>query len=121
MFAPGIDTVMEFAGTEDGLQLAGELVKAHGRLGIGGYHNDGPRSIDYKLWNFKAITTINCHERRILWEAGLCQRCLDLLSKGLWKFTGVYKDHIYTMEQFDQANEDMAVHANNFIKAAVKC
>ena len=49
VFAPGIPTVMEFTGTEDGLQLAGELVKAHGRLGIGGYHNDGPRSIDYKL------------------------------------------------------------------------
>ena len=29
-------------------------------LGIGGYHNDGPRSIDYKLWNFKASTSINC-------------------------------------------------------------
>ena len=52
----GIPTVMEFSGTEDGLRLAGDLVQGHGRLGIGGYHNDGMRSIDYKLWNFKAIT-----------------------------------------------------------------
>ena len=78
---------MEFTGTEDGLQPAGELVCAHDRLGIGGYHNDSLRTIDYKLWNFKAIDTINCHERRIMYEAELCRRCLMLLSRGIWKFT----------------------------------
>lgn len=31
--------------------------------------------------------TINCHERRIDYEAGLCKRCLELLSSGFWKFT----------------------------------
>ena len=116
----GFKNVMEFTGTEDGLQLAGDLVAAHGRLGIGGYHNDSLRTIDYKLWNFKAITTINCHERRIDYEARLCERCMFLLSRGIWKFTGV-TNHIYEMEQFDQANEDMINHANGFIKAAVRC
>ena len=119
VFAPGIPTVMEFAGTEDGLQLAGELVKAHGRLGIGGYHNDGPRSIDYKLWNFKAITTINCHERRIDYETTLCPRCLDLIDRGYWKFRGVTR--VYAMEAFDRANEDMESHRDNFIKGAIRC
>ena len=118
VFAPGIPTVMEFTGTESGLQLAGELVKAHGRLGIGGYHNDGPRSIDYKLWNFKAITTINCHERRIEYEAGLCRRCMELLEKGIWQFTGVTK--IYDMQDFDKVSEMMENHTDNFIKAAIR-
>ena len=116
----GFKNVVEFAGTEDGLQLAGDLTGAHGRLGIGGYHNDGPRSIDYKLWNFKAITTENCHERRIDYEAGLCERCMMLLSRGIWQFTGV-TNNIYAMEEFDQANEDMITHANGFIKGAVRC
>jgi len=118
VFAPGIPTVMEFTGTEDGLQLAGELVKAHGRLGIGGYHNDGPRTIDYKLWNFKAITTINCHERRIEYEAGLCRRCMELLEKGIWKFTGVTR--IYDMKDFDKVSEMMEHHTDNFIKAGIR-
>ena len=118
VFAPGIPTVMEFTGTESGLQLAGELVKAHGRLGIGGYHNDGPRSIDYKLWNFKAITTINCHERRIEYEAGLCRRCMELLEKGIWQFTGVTK--IYDMQDFDKVSEMMETHPDIFIKAAIR-
>lgn len=119
LFALGIPTVMEFTGTEDGLQLAGRLVKAHGRLGIGGYHNDGPRSIDYKLWNFKAITTINCHERRIAYEADLCRRCMELLEKGIWKFTGVTK--IYDLEDFDKVSDMMIHHTDGFIKAAFRC
>ncbi|MDR1000072.1 MAG: alcohol dehydrogenase catalytic domain-containing protein [Clostridiales bacterium] len=116
----GFKNVVEFTGTEDGLRLSGDLTAAHGRLGIGGYHNDSLRSIDYKLWNFKAITTINCHERRIDYEAGLCQRCMMLLSRGIWKFTGV-TNNIYSMEEFDRANEDMSTHANSFIKGAVRC
>ena len=120
LFGMGFENVMEFTGTEDGLRLAGDLVRAHGRLGIGGYHNDSFRSIDYKLWNFKAINSINCHERRVMYEAKLCQRCLDLLASGKWKFTGV-TNHIYEMEDFDRANEDMITHKNNFIKGAVRC
>ena len=120
IFGIGFHNVMEFTGTEGGLQLAGDLVCAHGKLGIGGYHNDSFRLIDYKLWNFKAMTTINCHERRIDYEAGLCKRCLELLSSGLWKFTGV-TNNIYAMEAFDKANDDMEHHRNGFIKGAVKC
>lgn len=120
LFRMGIPNVMEFTGAEDGLRLAGELVSAHGRMGIGGYHNDTFRSIDCKLWNFKAFTSINCHERRVMYEAGLCHRCLELLSSGLWKFIGVTK-HIYSMEEFDKANGDMELHRDNFIKGAVRC
>ena len=116
----GFQNVMEFTGTQDGLQLAGDLTAAHGRLGIGGYHNDSFRSIDYKLWNFKAITTINCHERRIDYEAALCERCMMLLSRGIWKFTGV-TNRIYAMDEFDKGNEDMIAHAGGFIKGAVRC
>lgn len=120
LFKLGFENVMEFTGTEDGLRLAGDMVSAHGRLGIGGYHNDGPRNIDYKLWNYKAFTSINCHERRVMYEAALCQRCLDLLASGRWKFTGV-TNHIYSLEEFDKGNEDMHTHRDNFIKGAVRC
>ena len=115
----GIPTVMEFTGTEDGLRLAGDLVQGHGRLGIGGYHNDGYRSINYKLWNFKGITTVNCHERRIDYEADLCRRCMELLEKGIWNFKGVTK--IYDMKDFDKVSEYMENHTDGFIKGAFRC
>lgn len=120
IFGLGFQNVLEFSGTEEGLKLAAEMVCAHGRLGIGGYHNDGMRTLDFKLLNYKAITMINCHERRIMYEFGLCKRCLDLISRGIWDFKGVTK-HIYTMEEFDKANGDMESHADGYIKGAVKC
>jgi len=115
----GIPTVMEFTGTEDGLRLAGDLVQGHGRLGIGGYHNDGDRMIDYKLWNFKAITTVNCHERRIDYEADLCRRCMELLDRGIWNFKGVTR--VFDMKDFDAVSEMMEHHTDGFIKGAFRC
>ncbi len=120
IFNIGFKDVMEFSGTESGLKLAGELVSAHGRLGIGGYHNDGDRTIDYKLWNVKALTSINCHERRIKYEAMLCKRALELISKSIWKFKGAVTN-IYEMDEFDKANHDMENKVNGFIKGVVKC
>jgi len=120
IFNTGFQNVMEFAGTPDSLKLAGDLVCAHGRLGIGGFHNDDMRTVDFKLLNMKAIDMINCHERRIEYEAELCRRALDLISKDIWKFRGL-SNHIYSMEEFDKANEDMITHRDNFIKGLVKC
>ena len=120
IFHIGFQNVMEFTGTQSGLTLAGEMVCAHGRLGIGGFHNDCDRTLDFRLLNMKAIEMINCHERRIDYEATLCQRCIDLLASGFWPFTGVTR-HIYKLSEFDRANREMGDHTNGFIKGAVSC
>ncbi len=119
IFNIGFKTVVEFAGTEDALELAMEMVSAHGTLGIAGYHNDDMRTLDFKLANIKAIKMFNCHERRIEYEATLVERALRLLSSRQWKFTGV-TNHIYSAEEFDKANCDMECHNDNFIKGAVE-
>lgn len=120
IFHTGFQNVMEFAGTQSGLDLAGELACAHARVGIGGFHNDDMRNVDFKLWNMKAVTMINCHERRIDFETELCRRGLELISKDIWKFKGL-TNHIYSMDEFDRANYEMEAHTNNFIKGAIKC
>jgi threonine dehydrogenase-like Zn-dependent dehydrogenase len=78
------------------------------------------RTIDYGLWNFKALTAVNCHERRITWEVDLSRQCLAMLSKGVWKFRGLAY-HVYDMDEFDKANEDMEAHSDGFIKGLVRC
>ena len=120
LFHTGIPVVIEFTGTESGLRLAGDMVSAHGFLGVGGYHNDGERRVDFKLWNFKSFTLENLHERRNEYQAELCQKCMDLIASGQWKFTGLSR-HIYEMEEFDQANRDMAQKPPGYIKALVRC
>lgn len=119
IFNVGFKTVVKFAGTEEALQLAGEMVSAHGQLGIGGFHNDSGRMLDFKLLNMKAIRMFNCHERRIEYEATLVERALKLISSGQWKFTGV-TNRVYFAEDFDRANDDMETHRDNFIKGAIK-
>lgn len=120
IFNTGLKTVVEFTGTQSGLTLAGNMVCAHGTLGIAGFHNDGMRTLDLKLWGMKGMTMYNCHERRIDYEVTLCKRALDLLAQDKWKFKGV-TNHIYGLDEFDRGNYEMEAHTNNFIKGAVKC
>ena len=120
IFNTGFKTVMEFTGTEEGLRLAGDMVSAHGILGIGGYHNDTDRNIDFKLWNYKSFTAVNCHERRLDYHIQCCRNAFDLLSTGKWQFKGV-NNSIYSMEDFDLANEDMESKPKGYIKALVSC
>lgn len=120
IFKTGIPVVIEFTGQESGLRLAGDMVCAHGFLGVGGYHNDTDRSVDFKLWNFKSFTLENLHERRNAYQAELCQKCMDLVAEGQWKFTGMSR-HIYEMEEFDQANRDMDQKPQGYIKALIRC
>lgn len=120
IFNKGFKTVVEFTGTESGLRLAGDMTCAHGFLGVGGYHNDIDRKIDFKLWNVKAINVNNLHERRTAYQVHCCKNALDMLSKGIWSFKGV-ANHIYTMEEFDKANHEMDNKPKGYIKALVKC
>ncbi|MEM7809393.1 MAG: zinc-binding dehydrogenase [Planctomycetota bacterium] len=59
----GADVVIECVGKQWPLDLAGELVREHGRLVIAGYHQDGPRQVNLQQWNWKGLDVINAHER----------------------------------------------------------
>ena len=47
-------------------------------------------------------------------------KCIERLASGEWDFKGVTK-HIYSMDEFDKANEDMENHRDGYIKGAVRC
>lgn len=57
------DRVIEAAGFQQTLDLAGELTRERGRLIIAGFHQDGPRQVDLQLWNWRGLDVINAHER----------------------------------------------------------
>ena len=120
IFKTGFQSVVEFAGTSDSLKLAGDLVCAHGYLGIGGYHNDGNRDVDFMLWNFKSMVVDNLHERRDDYKAHCAQNSMNLLAGGQWQFKGVC-NHIYSMEDADQGFRDMDSRPKGFIKGLIRC
>jgi threonine dehydrogenase-like Zn-dependent dehydrogenase len=55
--------VIEAAGYQSTLDLSSEITGVRGRLLIAGYHQDGPRSINLQLWNWRGLDVINAHER----------------------------------------------------------
>jgi threonine dehydrogenase-like Zn-dependent dehydrogenase len=120
MFDRGFRVVGEFTGTQSGLRLAGDMAAIHGTLGAAGWHQGGDRTVDFRLWGWKGITVINTHERREAFQAACCQNALDMLSSGRWCFKGV-TNHIYGMDEFDRANEELANKPNGYIKGLIRC
>ena len=120
MWQQGVGVVSEFTGTQSGLVLAGEMTGIHGTLGMGGWHHDGPRTLDIGMWGWKAFTAINTHERRNDFQVACCRNALDMLSKGVWNFKGV-SDHIYKLSEYDRANEELAAKKENIIKSLIRC
>ncbi|BDG02084.1 MDR/zinc-dependent alcohol dehydrogenase-like family protein [Anaeromyxobacter oryzae] len=57
------DVVVEAVGNQASLDLSSELVREGGRLVVAGYHQDGPRTVNMWLWNWRGIDVVNAHER----------------------------------------------------------
>lgn len=120
MWDRGFRVVSEFAGVESALRLAGDMTAIHGVLGVGGWHQGGLRTVDFRLWGWKGITVINTHERRTAFQVDCCRNALAMLSAGQWGFKGV-SNSIYALDEFDRANSDMENKPKGFIKALIRC
>lgn len=57
--------VVEATGAAAGLQLASDLVRIAGTLGILGYHQSGggKRTVDMESWNYRALRVLSLHHR----------------------------------------------------------
>jgi threonine dehydrogenase-like Zn-dependent dehydrogenase len=78
------DVVIEAAGTASAIDMATDLVKQHGRIVLVGYHtgNDGMRTVNMALWNFKAIDVVNGHVRRQHEKREAMRASVELLRAG---------------------------------------
>ena len=114
----GIDAVLEVSGTQAGLVLAGEMVKAHGTLSIVGYHADGLRTIDVGQWNWKAINVINAHERRNETLTRCMKAGLDLIGRGKLDMASLVTN-TYPLEGVDDAFRAMREKPQGFVKGVI--
>lgn len=60
-----VPVVVEATGGAAGLQLASDLTRIAGTLGVLGYHqsNGGKRQVDMESWNFRALRVLSLHHR----------------------------------------------------------
>lgn len=120
MFIRGVDVAVEVTGGAAGLELAGKMVRPHGILSIVGYHQSGgQREIDMKLWNWKAITVINAHERRRKMQ-------MEFMREAIFMFENKKIDvkpmmrHEYSFENINQAFKEMREKPEGYIKGYVR-
>ena len=59
----GFDRVIEVAGTQSALDVAGAICAVQARLVIAARHQDGMRQIDMEKWRARGLDVVNAHER----------------------------------------------------------
>jgi threonine dehydrogenase-like Zn-dependent dehydrogenase len=115
---PGFEMVMEWAETNESLDLAINLTKECGQLCIGAYHTGGKRLVDIQQLNVKAIECLSVHPREWQLSATGAQNAVKLLSSGVWNYTDV-PVKIYPMNKFDLAQAEMETKYGKYMKALI--
>ena len=112
------DVVIEAAGVQATLDLAGPLTKTRGRLVIAGFHQDGSRTVDMQLWNWRGLDVVNAHERdpRVYVEG--IREAARAVEQGRLDPSPLYT-HRFGLEEVDRALETAVERPEGFMKALV--
>jgi threonine dehydrogenase-like Zn-dependent dehydrogenase len=114
----GCDCVIEAAGRQATLDLAGELTRVRGRLAIAGYHQDGRRTVDLQMWNWRGLDVINAHEReRAVYAAGV-REAAQLVAAGQLDPSPLYT-HRFRLDRLADAFTAASERPGGFMKALV--
>jgi threonine dehydrogenase-like Zn-dependent dehydrogenase len=112
------DRVIEAVGKQWPLDLAGELVRERGKLIVAGYHQDGPRTVNMQLWNWRGIDVVNAHERDpAVYMAGI-RAAVDAVASGRLDPSPLYT-HRYPLERLGEALDATRDRPDGFLKALV--
>jgi len=115
----GCNVVAEVSGSPKGLELAGDMTGIHGILSIAGWHQNGSRSVNMELWNWKGITVINAHERRNSVHMSCMKAGLNLIEAGLFNSKDMVT-HEFKLEELDSAYDTLRNKKAGFIKGVVR-
>jgi len=115
----GLDVAVEAAGSPAALELAGKIVREHGVLSVIGFHQNGPRSVDMELWNWKALEVLNAHERRNRYQLDCLARGFRLIEAGKFHPSELIT-HRLPLNQVDEAFRLMADKPRDFVKAVIR-
>ena len=110
--------MIEATGTQEGLDLATELVREHGILSILGYHQGPRRSVDMQAWNWKALDVVNAHVRRRELLNDAIRGGLELMRLGRLQ-PGRLVTHRFGLGEVAEAFDALASKPEGFIKAVV--
>lgn len=113
------DVVIEATGKQWPLDVSAELTKEMGRLIIAGYHQDGLRTVNMQLWNWRGLDVINAHEReQAVYLEGM-RRAADAVILGRIDPSPLYT-HRLTLENLGEALNLTKERPSGFMKALIE-
>jgi threonine dehydrogenase-like Zn-dependent dehydrogenase len=112
------DVVIEAVGKQWPIDLAGELTRERGRMVVAGYHQDGLRSVNMQLWNWRGLDVINAHERDPRRYVRGMQEAVDAVASGRLDPQSLYT-HTYPLERLGEALNATKERPDGFLKALV--
>jgi threonine dehydrogenase-like Zn-dependent dehydrogenase len=113
------ERVVEAVGAQGPLDLAGELTAERGRLVIAGFHQDGSRSVDLQLWNWRGIDVVNAHERDPNVVLAGIRSAVAAVASGRLDPAPLYT-HVYPLNRLSEAMDAMVERPDGFLKALVR-
>jgi threonine dehydrogenase-like Zn-dependent dehydrogenase len=113
------DVVIETAGKQEAIDQASKLVAEMGRLVLAGFHQDGPRTVDMQLWNWRGLEVTNAHEREPAKYAAGLRRAVEAVEAGELDPTPLIT-HRLPMHQLGRALRLAADRPESFVKAVVE-
>ena len=113
------DVVLEAAGTQSTLDVAGALVRVRGRLVVAGYHQGGSRTVDMQSWNWRGIDVVNAHERDPQAYVRGMRDAVDALVSGRLDPSPLYT-HRFPLERVADALDAARDRPDGFVKAMVE-
>lgn len=112
------DRVLEAAGAQETLDLAGRLTAVRGRLVIAGFHQDGPRTVDLQLWNWRGLDVVNAHEREPQVVVSGIREAAALVATGRLELQPLLT-HSFPLARAADAFEVARTKPDGFLKAVV--
>ncbi len=113
------DVVAETSGSQPGLDLASEITAVHGLMSIVGFHQGERRTVDMCMWNWKAFSVVNAHERHLERLVKGTATALKLIEAGKLD-TKTLITHEFSLEQVGDAYDAIIGKPEGFVKAYVK-
>ncbi len=110
------DVVFEATGYQEPLDLASRLTRVRGRLVIAGYHQDGRRSVDMQLWNWRGLDVVNAHERDPAAYVQGLREAVEAVRKRQLDVRPLIT-HRFSLEQLGEAYRISLERPEGFIKA----
>ena len=112
------ERVLEVTGAPWPLDLSGELTGFGGRLVIAGFHQDGLRSVNVQLWNWRGLDVVNAHERDPAVQLRGIREAVDAVASGRLDPRPLYTS-VSPLADLKVAMDAAASRPEGFVKALV--